>query len=258
MMGRGRPAEGLRPGTGLAQAQAAFVSVPWREHRRGSENGSAGTVKAQRGEGEAALAAEEAEGNGWSSSRQKMEPGLLLCSGHRAGNSGEARRWLQQSARAGHGASGGAEGTVLARGRGQGQAGVGPRGAGRTEGHQHSTWGGTAAARGHAVRGAPGETCGGRSGAGGGCGGKWPGSPSTQRYIMSFCRKKTKPNQPPSKQTNKNTFFFLFPFGHSLLFIVPTVWLQIFHCTMNIPAFGQSACVVIFIFPPPFWDRKPN
>lgn len=73
---------------------------------RGSENGSAGTAKAQRGEGEAALAAEEAEGNGWSGSRQKMEPGLLQRSGHGAGAGGEARRWMEQSAHVGHGAVG--------------------------------------------------------------------------------------------------------------------------------------------------------
>lgn len=94
----------------------------WLRHRqplsrcRGLENGSAGTAKAQRGEGEAALAAEEAEGNGWSGSRQKMEPGLLQRSGHGAGESGEARRWLEPSAQTGHGAAGGAEGTVIARG----------------------------------------------------------------------------------------------------------------------------------------------
>lgn len=134
-------------------------------------------------------------------------------------------------------------------------AGWGGPQASRTEGHQHSTWGGMAAARGHAARRAPGgEKWGWR-----GCGGKWPSSPSTQPCISVISQKinQTKPKQPPINE-QICLFMLIYLFIYSFLFIAPTFWLQIFHCTMNLPAVGQSISVVIYLFFSPFWDRKPN
>lgn len=75
-------------------------------------------------------------------------------------------------------------------------------------------------------------------------------------YRCHFTENKPNQTKPtPNKQTNMLIYAYLFI---SFLFIAPTFWLQIFHCTMNLPAVGQSISVVIYFFFSPFWDRKPN
>lgn len=186
---------------------------------------------------------------------------LKAENGARAASTQRARGWGERRGKE----VAGAVGSDWARGRRgsrrhgyssrmrPGQVGVGPQ-ASRTKGHQHSTWGGMAAARGHAVRRAAGGEKWGWRGLQGEMA-RQPFHPAMYRVISQKINQ-TKPT--PHKQTKPLFIFFLFPFAPSLLFIAPTFWLQIFHCTMNLPAIGQSISVVIYLFFSPFWDQNPN
>lgn len=109
---------------------------------------------------------------------------------------------------------------------------MGPR-AGRTEGHQHSTWGGMAAARGHAARRAPG-------------GEKWgwrglQGEMARQHFHPAMYRchfTENKPNQTkttPNKRTNMLIYAYLFIY--LFLFVYCPHFLA-----ANFPLHHESTC----------------
>lgn len=186
-------------------------------------------LKAENG----ARAASTQGARGWGERRGKEVAGAVGSDWAR-GRRGSRRHGYSSRMRPGAGRGG----TPSQQDQGAPAQHVGRDGCGTRPRGEESSWGGKMG-----LEGAAGEMA------------RQPFHPAMYRVISQKINQ-TKPT--PHKQTKPLFIFFLFPFAPSLLFIAPTFWLQIFHCTMNLPAIGQSVSVVIYLFFSPFWDQNPN